>query len=54
MISATFIPASLIMGYMDETYSILYAIGYLVAQLFIMSAVGFWLWARGVRKQAAI
>jgi len=50
LISLMFIPASLIMGYLDEQYSILYAIAYIVAQLLVLSAIGFWLWARGVRE----
>lgn len=46
LISVAFIPASMVMGYLDETYSIISVIGYLIVQLIMLSSVGFWLWNR--------
>ena len=54
LISLMFIPASLVMGYLDEQYSILHALGYVVAQLLILSAIGFWMWSRGTRLHLTI
>lgn len=52
LISLMFIPASLMMGYLDEKFSILHALAYIVAQLLILSAIGFALWARGTKNHA--
>lgn len=50
LISLMFIPASVMMGFLDEQYSIIYAMGYLVVQLLMLSSIGFYLWAKGTRE----
>lgn len=52
LISLMFIPSSLILGYLDDTYSILSALAYIAVQLFVLSIIGFWLWSRGQSKVA--
>ena len=49
MIGLAFIPSSFVLGYISETYSILYGIGYLATQLLVFSTIGFWLWNKGAR-----
>ena len=50
MISLAFIPTSLIVGWLDKTQGILSGIGYIVIQLLILTAIGFWLWRVGIIK----
>lgn len=49
-ISLMFIPAGVVMGYLDEHYSILYAMAYLIIQLGLLSMIGLYLWSKGTAK----
>ena len=46
LISLMFIPSSLILGWVHETFDITYGIGYTAVQLLVLSSIGFYLWRK--------
>jgi MFS family permease len=50
LISLMFIPASIILGWLTDEFSIRHGLIYLAAQLAFIAIIGFLLWARGVKK----
>jgi len=50
LISLMFIPASIILGWLTDEYSIRYGLIYLAGQLILIAGIGFLLWARGAKK----
>jgi hypothetical protein len=51
LISLMFIPTGLILGWIEENFSILEGLAYIAVQLIILSAIGFYLWHKGVRQK---
>jgi len=50
LISVAFIPASIILGWFSENYSILWGLGYLAVQLLFISIIGLWWWKKSVNR----
>ena len=51
LISLSFIPTSLLLGWISDEFSILYGLGYLAFQLAMLSVGGLWLWSANTKKK---
>lgn len=52
LISLVAIPMGLIIGYLDDVFSIRHSLGYLAIQLLILSSIGFYIWIRAKKTRS--